>query len=133
MKIILILLYSIFSYGSDFKIEKIISIYDGDTIKVNINCKTEIFCKKISIRILGIDTPEIRGSDKNEKKLAYIARDFTVNFIKNSEKIYLKDCKKGKYFRLVCYIINENNQNLSSLILKTNLAHIYSGGTKQKW
>lgn len=60
------------TYGH-FTVSKLISVYDGDTIRVDIaNCDQPILCQNISIRIFGIDTPEIRGKCQNEKHLAKI-------------------------------------------------------------
>jgi micrococcal nuclease len=54
------------TYGN-FTVSRLINVYDGDTIRVDIaNCDQPILCKNISIRIFGIDTPEIRGKCQNE-------------------------------------------------------------------
>ena len=52
----------------NIKASEVVSVYDGDTIKVNIEGYPPIFGKAISIRIRGIDVPEIRGKCPIEKK-----------------------------------------------------------------
>ena len=116
----------------DFEVQKVTKIYDGDTITVNLKCNEPLFCKKISIRVYGIDTPEKRGGTgtKREKQLAKMAQKMTANFIHMSETVYLEDCIRGKYFRLVCKVKNENDVYLSDILLNANLAVPYYGGTK---
>jgi micrococcal nuclease len=115
--------------AQSFLVKEVVKVYDGDTITVNLNCKLELFCNKISIRIFGIDTPEIRGSGPKEKELAYQAKEVTKNFVEGSSKIYLTECSRGKYFRLICKVHNGKTY-LSKTLLDKNLAVEYYGGTK---
>ena len=56
-------------YGS-VTVSKVISVYDGDTFRVNIDSLPPIVGKNIPIRVNGVDTPEIRGKCQYEKNLA---------------------------------------------------------------
>lgn len=47
-------------YGSMF-VDEVISVYDGDTFRVNIKGYPDVIGENIAIRVNGIDTPEIRG------------------------------------------------------------------------
>ena len=47
-------------YGT-VTVSKVISVYDGDTFRVNIASLPPIVGKNIAIRVNGVDTPEIRG------------------------------------------------------------------------
>ena len=58
----------------------IASVYDGDTFKINLNCSRAVYCEKVPVRVLGVDTPEIKGKTEREKKLAQEAKAFTKNF-----------------------------------------------------
>ncbi len=58
-----------------YKIEKIISVYDGDTFRADIRGLPDIIGKNIAIRILEIDTPEIKGKCEEEKIVAIKASD----------------------------------------------------------
>lgn len=89
-----------------YKVE-LVSVYDGDTFKVNLPCEYDIFCKKISVRVKGIDTPEIRTKDPCEKRMAKKAKAFTKEFLK-SGPIILRKCEKDKYFRLLCDVSVRN-------------------------
>jgi len=118
----------------DFEVQKVTKIYDGDTITVNLKCNEPLFCNKISIRVYGIDTPEMHGgtNTKKEKYLAGLAKITTKKFIKNSKKIYLEKCFRGKYFRLVCKVKNEKGKYLEDILLNSTFAVPYYGGTKTK-
>ena len=104
--------------------------YDGDTITVNLNCNEPLFCKKMSIRVNGVDTPEIRGKCSKEKILGKKAKYYVKEKIKKSD-LKLKNCKKGKYFRLVCDVYY-NDILLSQKLIERKLAVEYDGGKKTK-
>ena len=119
------------TYG-DAKVSKLISVYDGDTFKVNIKGWPKIIGEKISIRVAGVDTPEMRGKSEDEKALARIAKEYTKNKLEKACEILLTDIKRGKYFRIVATVIVDG-KNLADGLIKKGLAYAYDGGTKQKW
>lgn len=112
-------------------IDEIVSVYDGDTFKININSYPDVIGKNISIRINSIDTPEIRTKCKEEKILGYKAKELTSSLLNNAKLIELRNIKRGKYFRIVADVFIDN-KNLSELLIKNNLAVAYDGGTKIK-
>ena len=61
----------------DFYDVKIVSVYDGDTFKVNLPCNFPIFCRNISVRVKNIDTPELKTQNKCEKAAAKRAKKLT--------------------------------------------------------
>jgi len=124
----------------NFKIIKLISVYDGDTFRADINCSNDFFCKNVSIRVYGIDTPEKRGNSNLEKVLARLAQVATKKFIVKGMiigDIYLDNCKKGKYFRIVCKVRAQDGSFLTDKLLEYKLGVKYYGGTKvtdwSKW
>lgn len=112
-------------------VDEVTSIYDGDTFRVNINSYPPIIGKKISIRLNGVDTPEIRGKCEQEKLLARKAKQLTVSTLRNAKKIELKNMQKGKYFRIVADVYTDN-KSLSDILIENQLAVKYDGGTKIK-
>lgn len=112
-----------------FKAVEIVSVYDGDTFKINLNCNTGIFCDNIPVRVKGIDCPEIKGKTQKEKELATQAKQFTKDFL-HSGPVNLKECTRDKYFRINCKA-EVNGQDLATLLLDKELAYPYDGGTKQ--
>ena len=126
-----ILISSAFAF-EDVKISKVISVYDGDTLRVNIDSFPDIIGKNIRIRIKGIDAPEIKGKCQKEIDLAIVARDYLRNAINHSSQIELRNMERGKYFRIVgeLYI---DGENISNNLLKKKLAYYYNGGKKRSW
>lgn len=130
MKILLALIFfPTLVFAQDFRAEYLKN-YDGDTITVNLDCNQPLFCQNMSIRLNGVDTPEIRGKCKKEKLLAKKAKYYVRQKIKKSD-LKLKNCKKGKYFRLVCDVYY-NNISLAKKLIEQNLAVRYDGGKKNK-
>ena len=76
---------------------KVVSVYDGDTIRVDINCGFGIIKARESIRLFSINAPEIRGA---EKVHGTRSRDYLRSIILDKEITLetIKD-KKGKYGR----------------------------------
>jgi len=116
----------------DVKISKVISVYGGDTIRVNIDSFPDIIGKNIRIRLKDIDAPEIKGMCQKEIDLAIMARDYLRNAINQSSQIELRNIERGKYFRIVgeLYI---DGENISNNLLKRKLAYYYNGGKKRSW
>ena len=118
-------------YGTE-TVSKVISVYDGDTFRVNIDSLPPIVGKNIPIRVNGVDTPEIRGKCLYEKNLALKARDFVRNKLANAKEIKLTNLQRGKYFRVVANVVVDG-VSLEQELLDNELAYEYSGGKKLSW
>ena len=118
-------------YGS-VTVSKVISVYDGDTFRVNIASLPPIVGKNIPIRVNGVDTPEIRGKCQYEKNLALKARDFVRGKLANAKEIKLTNLQRGKYFRVVANVLVDG-VSLEQELLDNELAYEYSGGKKSSW
>ena len=103
--------------------------YDGDTITFNLPKLHPIIGKKISIRVDGIDTPEIKGKCEKEKYEAQQTRDMVADILMDAEQITLKNMKRGKYFRIVADVIVDG-ENLSDMLIEAGVAIKYSGKKK---
>ena len=113
-------------------VSKVISVYDGDTFRVDIESLPPIVGKNIPIRLNGVDTPEIRGKCKYEKDLAVKARDFVRNKLANAKEIKLTKLQRGKYFRVVADVMVDG-VSLEQELLENELAYKYTGGKKSSW
>jgi len=113
-------------------VSRVISVYDGDTFRVDIDSLPPIVGKNIPIRLNGVDTPEIRGKCKYEKDLAIKARDFVRNKLANAKEIKLNNLQRGKYFRVVANVIVDG-VSLEQELLENELAYKYTGGKKSSW
>lgn len=115
-----------------FLIDKVTSIYDGDTFKVTLKDIPAIFGEKLSIRVANIDTPELKGKCEQEKELARKAKQFTLERLRQSKSILLKNLERGKYFRVIAEVYVDG-QNLGEELLKEGLAVKYDGGKRKNW
>jgi len=118
-------------YGS-VTVSKVISVYDGDTFRVNIDSLPPLVGKNIPIRLEGVDTPEIQGKCQYEKDLAIKARDFVRSKLDNANEIMLNNLQRGKYFRIVADV-TVDGVSLEKELLENELAYKYSGGKKSSW
>ena len=107
--------------------------YDGDTITFNLPKLHPIIGKKIRVRINGIDTPEIRGKCDKEKYNAEQAKGMVEEFLKDAERIDLKNMGRGKYFRIVADVYADG-ENLAEALIDAGMAVKYDGGKKNsRW
>jgi endonuclease YncB( thermonuclease family) len=129
-----VLLIPAFALASNtLHVERVISVYDGDTFRVDINGLHPLIGKNIGIRVAGVDTPEIRGKCDREKVLAQQAKLMTSQFVKrNTGSVELRNPSRGKYFRIVADVW-ANGQSLKRKLLDAKLAYPYNGGKKQSW
>jgi micrococcal nuclease len=118
-------------YGTAI-VSKVISVYDGDTFRVDIDSLPPIVGKNIPIRLNGVDTPEIQGKCQYEKDLALKARDFVRNKLANAKEIKLTKLQRGKYFRVVADVMIDG-VSLEQELLDNELAYKYTGGMKSSW
>lgn len=113
-------------YTQDF-VATIVSIYDGDTITVDIDGLPEVFSKAIGIRVYGVDTPEIKGPHKAE---AIKARDFVRGICPIGSKVKLTNIRRDKYFRLDADVVC-SGKSVGEELLKLGMGKAYFGGTSE--
>ena len=111
---------------------KVIKVYDGDTITIATKVpglrNSEVY--KFSIRLNGIDSPELKSNNDDEKEIAKIAQ--TTLYDKIFDKVVtLKNVKLEKYGRLLCDVYLKE-LHLNNWLLDQRLAVPYDGGTKHK-
>jgi len=120
------------SYG-DVIVSEVRSVYDGDTFKAHIAEWPDVIGRSISIRLAGIDTPEMRGKCQQEKNLARKAKQFTVAALRSAKAVELHNIERGKYFRIVADVIVDG-VSLNEQLITNNLAVKYDGkGAKKDW
>jgi len=119
------------SYGS-ILITSVVHVYDGDTFQVSVDTWPRIVGEKLSVRIYGIDTPEINSTNPKVKFLAIEARDFVRGKLLNARQIELRDIKRDKYFRIDATVFVDG-EDLGQSLIVLGLAKQYFGGQKPKW
>ena len=109
---------------------KVVKVYDGDTITVATKLPYENSpYYRFSVRLKGIDCPEIRTKNKDEKECATLARDYLRNILMD-KMVILKEVELEKYGRILAHVYF-NDCNISDTLCEKRLAVKYDGGTKQ--
>lgn len=108
---------------------KVVKVYDGDTCTCVFDTMG-LGLYKHSVRLSGIDTPEIKSSNPKEKTRAIEVRDFLKNLILN--KIVQLHCKgSDKYGRVLGVISTEDGVDINNLLVENGMALRYDGGKKK--
>jgi len=100
---------------------KVVSVYDGDTVRCDIFCGFGIIKTRESIRLFGINAPEIRGAAKVQGTKS---RDYLRSIILDKEIILetIKD-KKGKYGRYLGVIhIEGYDMSVNDMMVDSGMA-----------
>lgn len=111
---------------------QITSVYDGDTVTAVLDLGMSI-TRKVSCRLAGIDTPEIRAKVAGEKEAALAARDRVRDLVFDKWVTVESIAKPDKYGRLLVRIWTEDGQCINDLLISEGHAIAYDGGTKISW
>lgn len=84
----------------DVIVSRLRKVIDGDTFRCDIDEHSAIAGKDISIRIRGINTPELRGKDPEIRKSAYAEKEHLEQLLSNARIIELRNLGRDKYFRI---------------------------------
>ena len=123
----------------NFRVIEINRVVDGDTIDVTIDLGFDLY-KKERVRVAGVDTPEKRTRDLEEKALGYDAtnwlKDALDGAIAGDDDLVIRtelDGGVGKYGRLLGWLyIGDEEVSLNEQMIEQGYAWEYDGGTKQK-
>lgn len=110
---------------------KVVKVYDGDTFTLAAKLpNTDGPVYRFTVRLNGIDTPEIKGKTATEKELAKRARDALSSLIMN-KIIILKNIETEKYGRLLADVYVEDI-HINEYMVVNKYAVKYDGGTKER-
>ena len=123
----------------NFRVTEINRVVDGDTIDVTIDLGFDLF-KKERVRVAGVDTPEKRTRNLEEKELGIHATNWLKKQLEDTiagdEELIIRTELKGgvgKYGRLLGWLyIGDNNISINEQMIDEGYAWSYDGGTKQK-
>ena len=121
----------------NFRVTKINRVVDGDTIDVTIDLGFDLY-KKERVRVAGVDTPEKRTKNLEEKALGLDATGWLKvkleETIKGDEELIIRTELKGgvgKYGRLLGWLyVGDSDVSLNEQMITEGYAHAYDGGTK---
>ena len=117
----------------------VIKVVDGDTIDVDIDLGFGMTYKKQRVRLMGIDTPESRTRDLEEKKFGKASKKHLKKLLESAERISLISHDKGKFGRILGEIYIHFNEghpvygteiNVNQQMIDDHHAVEYSGENK---
>jgi micrococcal nuclease len=123
----------------NFRVIEIVKVIDGDTLDCIIDLGFDLY-KKERVRVAGVDTPEKRTRDEEEKALGYDATNWLKEklegAINGDDELSVRTelvGGVGKYGRLLGWLyIGDAEVSLNEQMIAEGYAWSYSGGTKQK-
>ncbi|MBM3381116.1 MAG: thermonuclease family protein [Betaproteobacteria bacterium] len=103
--------------------------HDGDTLTVRIVNVHPLLGERISVRVHGIDTPELYSADPCERRAARIAQRVVKILLTNAQRVDLVSVQRDKYFRILADV-RADGASVAQVLLSQGLAYPYHGGTK---
>ncbi len=121
----------------NFRVTEINRVVDGDTIDVTIDLGFDL-SKKERVRVAGVDTPEKRTRNLEEKALGLDATDWIKEKLEGAidgeDDLVIRTelvGGMGKYGRLLGWLyIGDSDVSLNEQMITEGYAHAYDGGTK---
>ena len=118
-----------------YRIKQITKVIDGDTIDADIDLGFDISLSK-RIRLAGVDTPESRTADTNEKKYGLESKEWLKHKVESAKNILIKTelpDSTEKYGRIIGHLfVNDQESSLNDQMIVEGYAWTYDGGTKKK-
>ncbi|MEM9733150.1 MAG: thermonuclease family protein [Pseudomonadota bacterium] len=110
---------------------QVVRVRDGDSIDViaHVWPGTQM---RVSVRLAGIDAPELRARCEAEKRLAVAARDRLSDLVR-SGPVHLKQVRGGKYFGRILARVSAGGTDVQKIMLNENLARPYGGRQRKGW
>ena len=118
-----------------YRVKKINRIVDGDTIDVTIDLGFNIHIDQ-RVRVAGIDSPEKRTRNKEEKSLGIDATNWMIKHLESSSDLIIKTAVEGsmgKYGRVLGWLfVGTSEVSLNEKMIAEGFAWKYDGGKKEK-
>ena len=128
------LLLSSISYANPYNWQ-ITRVIDGDTVAFRADFMPAPLKPELSIRVLGVDTPEKapRAACEKEAKAALAASEFTKQIVKNAKTTQIELKSHDKYGGRVLGDVIIDGKRLSELLIENGHARPYKGEKKESW
>lgn len=113
---------------------EVLSVYDGDTVTLMIDQGMKHFAR-VKVRMIGINTPEIRTKDLDEKQRGYQAKEYLRSRIEG-KTVIVHTQKKGKFGRWLGVIWDYDEkleglgESLNDEMIRVGHAKAYDGGKR---
>tara|TARA_A100001391_G_scaffold159234_1_gene117788 strand:+ start:26 stop:469 length:444 start_codon:yes stop_codon:yes gene_type:complete len=118
---------------------KVLSVYDGDSCRVDLDLGMGVWLHNQAIRLYGLDTCEIRGGTVETKALGNLAKNYLQNELPEGSTALLRTYidKRGKFGRVLASIYKQEGdgfqtKSLNKSLLDMRLAVAYMGQSKDE-
>ena len=116
---------------------KLVKVVDGDTVDIDSDLGFGVWLKDQRIRLMGIDTPESRTRDDEEKKFGLLAKEEVIKYLANCKKFKSFKDEKGKFGRILGdFEVYDNRSGrwmgLSEALIQNHYGVKYMGQAKDK-
>jgi micrococcal nuclease len=115
----------------EYKVKSVDHIVDGDTLDVTVDLGFHI-SHRIRVRLLGIDTPESRTRDLEEKARGLDSKRYFTEVVTQwveSDTLFVKTEKKGKYGRYLGTLFSPTHEStLNDHMIESGYAVVYGSG-----
>lgn len=128
-------IFALFASAAAAETYQITRVIDGDTVEIAVGFLPDPLPPKLSIRVLGIDTPEKAPRAKCEAEAAKAkeASAFTRAAVSNAREIDVQMTEWDKYGGRVLGHVILDGQSLSDMLIRAGLARPYHGEAKSSW
>ena len=115
---------------------KVLKVVDGDTVDVDIDLGFGVWLHNERVRIMGIDTPESRTSDKLEKVFGLAAKERLISLLGEDAILDTQVSKKGedmkgKFGRILGNFRTLAGEHCADILIEEGHAVGYTGGSKE--
>ena len=116
---------------------KLIKVVDGDTVDVDIDLGFGVWLSDERVRIMGIDTPESRTSDKVEKVFGLAAKNRLKHLLEKDAVLITTEDKsgedmKGKFGRILGDFEAADGRLVTQIMIEEGHCVPYFGGSKEE-
>ena len=115
----------------------ILKVVDGDTVDVDIDLGFGMWLRNERVRVMGIDTPESRTSDKIEKIFGLAAKNRLISLLGAEAILHTQVSKKGedmkgKFGRILGNFRTTDGEHCADILIEEGHAVGYTGGSKEE-
>lgn len=111
---------------------EVLSVYDGDTMRVVASVWPGMTAES-SVRVDGVDTPELRARCPEERDAALAARDAVRELVAGAAAVEITDPFHGRYAGRVVAGVLIDGEPLADMLIARGLGRPYDGGTRASW
>ena len=119
-----------FYYGSTVR-----RVIDGDTIDVDADLGFDVSIK-LRLRFAGINTPESRTRNLEEKALGLAAKARLKEILESADSVEFESHGKGKFGRVLAtpyVVLNDKRSDVCQILVREDHARLYDGGQREPW